>query len=581
MPRPATDPLRYPEFRRLWLASIVSNLGAFLQTVAASWLMLQLTGSALWVGLMVAAPTLPLLLVAMPAGAMADIFERRRIILVSQIVMMLTAAATAGLAFAGQLTPPLLLALGLLLGFATAFNLPSWQALVPDLVPNHHVASAVALNSAAFNVARAVGPAIGGALVATAGPEVAFALNALSYSAVVAAVATFPRREVDADHEPMGTAIASGLRYARFTPSYRSLLLVAAGFAITSAVVQSVLPSFTADVLGGDADAYGLLLGAMGVGALAGAFTRPTAAARLRGAMVPGCIAAFGVVAAGLAFAGSVPVAMAALVLLGVLWVYILATLNATAQLMAPAWVRGRIMSLYTISFLGLLPLGSILAGAVADLTGPRTAIAGLSVGTFVLGLAATRVRLPVLEDVISPARPEDLPPSTHAGTDVEGGPVMVVNTWQLDPGDRTDFLAVMAELRRVRLRTGAHRWRLYRAVDEPDRLSEIFILSSWEQHLRQHERLDIEAVDVIARARRFDVAGGPLTRHLVAVDLADPIHEGWDEQVALHAAMHASDGSLPLRPDDGSDYAEEAGHLRTRGGSGAGRPDHRRARRG
>jgi MFS family permease len=547
----ATDPLRYREFRRLWTASIVSNLGSFLQTVAASWLMLQLTGSPLWVGLMVAAPTLPLLVVAMPAGAMADLFERRRIILASQAVMMATAAATAGLAFADLLTAPLLLSLGLVLGTATAFNLPSWQALVPDLVPSNAVASAVALNSAAFNVARAVGPAIGGALVATAGPEVAFALNAVSYLAVLAAVATFPRAAVDEDHEPIGTAIASGLRYARFTPAYRWLLLVAGGFALTSAVVQAVLPTFTAEVIGGDADAYGLLLGAMGAGALVGAFSRPAAARVLRRRMVPVCVTAFGLVAIGLGLSTGLPVAMLALVALGVLWVWILSTLNATTQLLSPGWVRGRIMSLYTLSFLGLLPLGSILAGAVAAAVGARSAIVGLSAGAVVLGLAITRLPLPVLEDVIAPQRPADAAPSHHLGTDVTGGPVLVVNTWTVPVERQPEFLEVMEELRRVRLRTGAYRWRLYRSVDDAQRISELFVLPSWSEHLRQHDRLDAAAVDLIGRARSFDDAGGPVNRHLVAVDVTDDAAMAdWPHTVGLHEAMHATDGSLPLREE-------------------------------
>lgn len=551
MSRPATDPLRYGRFRRLWMASIVTNLGSFLQAVAASWVMLEMTGSALWVGLMVAAPTLPLLVVAMPAGAMADLFERRKIILFSQGLMMASAAATSLLAFAGLLNPPLLLALGLLLGTGTAFNLPSWQALVPDLVPAQHVASAVALNSAAFNVARAVGPALGGALVATAGADVAFALNALSYTAVLGAVASLPRHETETHHEPLGTAIASGLRYALFTPSYRWLLSVAACFAITSAVVQSVLPSFTAEVIRGGAGAYGLLLGAMGVGALIGAFTRPLAAGRLGPRMVPGSIATFGVVALALSQARTIPAAMLALVLIGVLWVYILATLNATAQLLAPDWVRGRIMSLYTISFMGLLPLGSILAGAVADAVGASAAVATMSAGTIVLGLVAARIPLPVLEDVRSPQPAVDALPPEHPPVDVIGGQVMVVNTWEVDPADRAEFLEVLAELRRVRLRTGAHRWRLYRNVEDPDRISELFVLPSWDEHLRQHSRLDTEAVEVIERARHFDVRGEPLTRHMVAMDITDANAQAeWELQAGLHAELHRSDGSLPARSE-------------------------------
>jgi MFS family permease len=553
----AATPLRYREFRRLWLASVASNLGSFLQTVASTWLMLQLTGSAFWVGLMVAAPTLPLLLVAMPAGAMADLFERRRIVLVSQLVLAATAGTLALLGFLGLITAPILLGLGIALGTATAFNLPAQQAMTPDLVPNHHVAGAVALNSVALNVARAVGPALGGLIVATAGPQTAFALNAVTYLAVVVAVSRLPRASLD-DHEPIGTAIASGLRYARYTPSYRWLLLVAASFALTSAVVQATLPTFTAERFGRGAEASRLPLSAMGVGALIGAFSRPAVADRLRSAMVPAGIAAFGLAGVGLGLSPSLPVAMAALVVAGVLWVYILVTLNATAQLMSPSWVRGRIMSLYQLSFLGVLPIGSILAGALADAIGSGRALVALSSATVVLGALVRRLPLPVLADVVAPQPAAPATAPTHPDEPVGEGTVLVVNTWHVAAADRAAFLAAMEELRRVRLRTGAFRWRLYRAVDDPDRITELFVLPSWSEHLRQHARLDLDAVAAIQRARSFDTGDGPLNRHLVAIDVTDEsAHLDWEAQVALHDAMHRSDGSLPLR-DDVEAAAEE-----------------------
>jgi MFS family permease len=555
----ATTPLRYPQFRNLWVASVVSNLGSLVQTVAATWLMLELTGSALWVGLMVAAPTLPLLVVAMPAGAMADLIQRRRIVLVTQAIMGVVAAVTAVLHPLGLLTPGLLLGLGLALGTAMSFNLPSWQAMVPDLVPNHQVASAVALNSAAFNVARAVGPAAGGLIVATAGPGAAFAVNALSYLVVVVAVWRLPSGHLTDDGESITNAIASGLRYARFTPSYRWLLGVAAGFAITAAVVQAILPTFTFEVLGGGAEAYGILLGAMGVGALAGAFTRPAAAIRLRRKMVPASIAVFGLAGVGLGLSPSVPVAVVPMILTGVMWVWILATLNATTQLLSPGWVRGRIMSLYTLSFLGILPLGAVLAGAVADLTSPATALVALSLGTVGLGALVTRIPLPVLEDVVSPTAPEDYERAPHV-RGVEGGPVMVSTTWVIEETELSDFLAAMDDLRRVRLRTGAFRWRLYRNVSDAHRMTEVFLLRSWEQHLRQHDRIDAEAADIIGRARSFDRDEGPVTRHLVAIDVAHPQERpDWSSLVAMHDAMHRSDGSIPL-PTSDADSAAESG---------------------
>jgi MFS family permease len=547
MARPATTPLRYPEFRNLWAASIVSNLGSLLQTVAATWLMLQLTGSALWVGLMVAAPTLPLLVVAMPAGAMADLVERRHVVLVCHAAMALIAALIAALHLGGLLTPGLLLALGLALGTAMSINLPSWQAMVPDLVPNGHVASAVALNSASFNVARAVGPALGGVIVATAGPGPAFLANACSYLFVVAVLLRLPKRRMAGDAESMSTAIALGLRYARFTPAFRWLLLVAACFGVTSAVVQAALPNYTSDVLGAGAGTYGILLGAMGAGALVGAFTRPASAARLGRWMVPGSICAFGFAGVALGLFQTLPTAVAAMLIAGVLWVWILSTLNATTQLLSPQWVRGRIMSLYTLAFLGFLPLGSVLAGLVADLTNPAFALVALSSLTILLGAAVSRFPLPILEQVVTPTLPLDYQRPPHV-TGVEGGPVMILTTWVIDEDALADFLAAMDDLRRVRLRTGAYRWRLYRNAGEPHRMTEMFLLHSWEAHLRQHERMDVPGANIVEYARTFDVDGGPITRHLAAIDVIHPEQRpDWDALVAIHDEMHRADGALPL----------------------------------
>ena len=548
-PTGAATPLRYRDFRNIWAASIVSNLGSLLQTVAATWLMLEMTGSAFWVGLMVAAPTLPLLLVAMPAGAMADLIDRRRVVLASQTAMAVIATLTAGMYYAGVLTPALLLGLGLVLGTAMAVNMPSWQAMTPDLVPNHHVANAVALNSAAFNVARAVGPALGGLIVAVAGPGPAFLANAASYVALLAVVYRLPRRNYHDETESMSAAIASGLRYASLTPPYRWVLFVAASFAITAAVVQATLPTFTADILGGGAGVYGVLLGMMGIGALGGAFTRPAVAERLGRRMVPGSIGAFGIAGVALGLSRHPVVAGAALVVIGFLWVWILSTLNATAQLLSPAWVRGRMMSLYTLAFMGVLPLGSVLAGSVADVFGPDTAVVVLSVMTALLGVVVSRLPLPLLQHVVTPTLPEGYQRPPHASV-VEGGPVMVLTTFVIADEALHGFLDIMEQLRRVRLRTGAYRWRLYRNVGDPHRMTEVFLLRSWEQHLRQHDRLDADAVRVIEQARAYDIDGAPVTRHLAAVDVREADERpDWDALVAVHTDLHDTDGSFPLKP--------------------------------
>ncbi len=540
----AVAPLKIRRFRALWIASIFSNIGSFLQGVAGSWLMLELTGSATWVGLMVASTTLPLLFLALAAGAVADLANRGRVLLVSQTLMGSAAAAMAVLAAFDLVTPGRLLTLSLLLGVGVAFNLPAWQAMVPDLVPRGMVASAVALNSVAFNVARAVGPALGGLIVATAGPELAFGLNALSYLGVIVVIGVLSGRFdiADRDGSSVANAIANGIRFARFTPAFRMLLVLAASFAITSAVVQSVLPSFT-DALGGSADAFGLLLGAMGLGALTGAFTRRQVVERLGRRSIPTTIVVFGVAGVATGLAPAIWWAVPGLLVAGAAWVWTLTTTNATAQLMSPEWVRGRAMSLYTLAFVGIMPLGSILSGVIADLIGAGPAMVVLSVGSIVLGLVAPRFRIPALADVETPEFSNDGELPAHA--DTHGGPVMVVNTWNVDGRRLDEFLTIMNEVRLVRLRTGAYRWRLYRNASDPHRLSEVFLTVSWDEHLAQHRRIDDTSAALLRTARTFDQGEGPITRHLVAVDVEHP--EDWEPLLAAHAEYHRHDGSIPL----------------------------------
>lgn len=543
----AVAPLRIRSFRSLWLASIFSNVGSFLQGVAGAWLMLELTGSATWVGLMTASTTLPLLFLALAAGAVADLVNRSTVLLASQVLMGASAAAMAALTALDLITPGLLLGLGLLLGVGVAFNLPAWQALVPDLVPRGMVASAVALNSVAFNVARAVGPALGGLIVATAGAQLAFGVNALSYLGVIAVLAVIGRRLDTPDRDPSSVvnAIAAGVRYARYTGTFRRLLLLASLFAITSAAVQAVLPNRTEE-LGQGAGVYGLLWGAMGFGALIAAFTRRPVVEGLGPRSIPVTVSVFGAAGVIVGVAPSVLVAALAMVLAGLGWVWTLTTLNATAQLMTPEWVRGRAMSLYSLAFVGILPIGSVMAGALADAVGAGRSIAIMSGLGVVLGLGASRFRIPALTEVVTPEFAPDRTVPDHV--DTEGGPVMVVNTWEIDRPDLEDFLHVMSEVRLIRLRTGAYRWRLYRSADDPHRLSEVFLTVSWREHLAQHRRIDDASAELIRRARSFDRTGGPTTRHLVAVDVE--AEEDWDALLAAHEGYHETDGSIPLDRD-------------------------------
>ncbi|HSQ37284.1 MAG TPA: MFS transporter, partial [Acidimicrobiia bacterium] len=544
-----TRPLSLPRFRALWIASVFSNVGGFFQSVAASWLMLELTGSPVWVSAMAASTMLPLLFLALPSGALADLANRRNILLVTQATMLASVLGMTGFALSGHITPLLLLAFGLLLGVGAAFNAPVWMAMVPDLVPREMVPDAVALNSAAFNAARAIGPALGGIVVATAGPGVAFGINAASYVGVLGVILSFPASEWRPQEDsPMGKAIAAGVRYARFSPSLLWLLGVAAAFALTGASVLTLLPNLTRDSLGGGATMYGFLLGAMGVGALAGAFSRATATRGLGRRTVAASMALYGLGGVGIGLSGTPWLTGVLMAAVGVVWVWSLTTLNATIQTLSHSWVRGRALSLYILAFSGVWPLGALLAGGVANVIGSDHAVAALSAAAVVLGLAAFRMPIVGIDDVAAPEPPEDYDLMPHGDAELAGGPVLVLNTWTIDESRLGDYLEAMAELRRVRLRTGAFRWRLYRYFEEPHRMTEAFSLASWEEHQRQHHRIDAVDAEIIRWARSFDVADGPRAQHLVGFEVVDPRHRpDWEELVVHHRLAHEEDGSIPL----------------------------------
>jgi MFS family permease len=484
--------------------------------------MLELTNSALWVGLMAGAPTLPLLFLSLPAGAVADSLDRRRILVTSTALMVLVAVSTAALLGLNLLTPGLLLSLGILTGVGVAFFAPAWQALVPDIVPGHLVPDAISLNAASAAVAWAAGPALGGILVATVGPAWTFFASAAGYGTLLVVAITLrirTDREEDAK-QLLRTAVAAGLRYMRFSPAYRWLLVIAALFGFTSAALRALLPSITSEKLEGEAATYGLLLGMLGAGAMLGAFTRRRGSRTLLKAMIPLSVIGYGT--AGLAISGATSTSLASvgLVVAGVLWTWILATLNATMQMLTPAWVRARAMSFYLLAFFGLVPLGSAAAGALGDLLGPSSALLACSAAVVLLGVVSWRLPVPMLENVAPPESAGWTAP--RAATLTSQGRLIIETTWQLDAEDIGKALSRITLLRAVRLRTGASGWRLYRDVDDPNQLIELITFPRWEEYARLADRVDTEAAAIILHARGLDKSGKPQQRRLVELDVSE-----------------------------------------------------------
>lgn len=513
-------PLAVPAYRRIWSAAVISHLGTFLQMTAAPWLMLELTGSAFLVSLVTAALLLPRLVLTLPAAALADVIDRRSLLLAGNMVAAIAVAALAVLSGVERLGPTLLLVLTLLLGSGSAIAMPAFQTLVPDLVPRPLLPQAITLNSGAFNVARAVGPSIGGALVAAGLAAVSFGLNAVSFLVVIAVLFTLPRDQVEAavaSPRNLARATATGVRFARFAPDIRRLLVVTAVFTLTAASVQALLAPAAVE-LGLDGSGFGLLWGTFGVGALVGVGFREQARIVLGTWMVPASMVLFGAGGVLFGLAPSAVVAAVGLFAAGLAWVWVLITLNATVQLLAPGWVRSRVVGLYAL-VVGLQPVGAVLAGALAEPTTSRTAIAVTTGITVLAGIAAARIELPVLGDVVEP-EPGGLEVRDDLRRFQVAGSVVVSRTYHVSEADVGAFLEAARSAREVRRRTGARRWELHRDPTRPAVFTEVVHYVDWEEHLLQRTRLDTDDLERLRHLHDFDRDARKHTRLFTPVEL-------------------------------------------------------------
>jgi MFS family permease len=368
----ALSPLREPLFRTLWIAAVISYTGSWMQNVATGWLMTSLTSSPMWVALVQVAVSLPVFLIALPAGALADIVDRRKFLLFTQGSMVAAATVLGVMTLTRTVTPQVLLAFTFLLGVGAVMNDPAWQSLTPDLVPPQKLAAAVALNSAGFNIARAVGPALGGLLIAaiccgTTGSGWAFLVNAVSFFGVILFLYNWKPGEPDHPngHETFTGAIAIGLRYARQEPRIRTVLVRTLLFSLFASAFWALLPLIASKF---GAEGFGAMLAFFGLGALGGAGVLSLARRRLSpDAVIAFATLIFAVSLCGLVWSHSLTVASAFSAAAGLAWISILATLNLAAQTAAPAWVRARVISMYVLVLQGGLALGSAVWGAVAS----------------------------------------------------------------------------------------------------------------------------------------------------------------------------------------------------------------------
>ena len=439
----AWSPLRVQIFRALWIASIASYIGTWMQDVGESWLMTSLTTSPVLVALIETAGNLPVVLLALPAGALADVVDRRRLLLVMQSWMCVAAGAMGLLAAMGQMTPSRLLLLSFVLGVGAAMSNPVWQAITPELVPASDLPAALALSSVGINIARAIGPALGGLIIGASGPWAAFFLNAASFSGVVIVIYRWrpaPRKSALPPEDVIG-AMRAGTRYIRHSPALQTVLIRSGAFVVFASALWALLPQQARRGLGLGSLGYGSLLGCIGLGAVIGAWLLPRTRARLSmNNVVAVATVAFALTTISLAYVRSFGVLAIALALGGVAWIGVLSSLNVSAQTITPSWVRARVMAVYLLVFFGGLAGGSALWGFAAARVGVSTALLFAAVG-LVIGLVATwRYRL-VGEENLS------LTPSMHwpepivlIDPEPDEGPAITYVEYKIDPKSADEF---------------------------------------------------------------------------------------------------------------------------------------------
>ncbi|HYE43110.1 MAG TPA: MFS transporter [Caulobacteraceae bacterium] len=537
--RPAAlKALSHPVFRAVWIMSLVTNFGGLIQSVGASWTMSTIA-SAEMVALVQASVTLPIMLLSLTAGAMADTVDRRIIMLSAQSFMLVVSVALAVTTWAGLITPWTLLGFTFLIGCGVAFNGPAWQASVGDMVPREDIPEAVTLNSMGFNLARSVGPAMGGAIVAAFGAAAAFALNAVSYLGLIAVLLRWkPERPPRAlARESLGMAMAAGVRYAAMSPRVYAVLLRALVFGVGACSIQALMPLVARETIGGGPLTFGLLLGAFGVGAVGGAF----ASNRLRRRMsvetlVRGACVAFGLAAVTTAFSPWLALTLVALTVAGAGWVLALSSFNVTVQTSVPRWVVARALALYQMAAFGGMAAGSWIWGVTAEADGLAVA---LTVSGMVLGVCALiglQLPLPDASDLKLDPLMRWQEPQTAVAIEPRSGPVVITVEYRIREDDIPDFLEAMGERRRIRRRDGARHWTLLRDLAEPDLWIERYHTPTWVDYVRHHERFTHEDVGVVERLkglhqgdwpplvhRRIERQAGPGNAHRER-DLVEPM---------------------------------------------------------
>jgi MFS family permease len=505
-------------FRNLLLADVVSDVGAFMQNVGAAWLMVSLGAGPIYVALTQTASSLPYFLLALPAGSAGDILDRRKLILATESWMMGVALLLAVLTIAGLMSPWLLLALTFALSAGDAFETPTWRAVLPELVSKEDLPAASALNGIEFNLARAVGPALAGFVIAAAGVAAAFAANFVSFFGVILVVARWKRpiHKRTAPPETMAGATVAAIRYVRHSPAILSVVIRTGIVMFFSSALFALLPTVARSV-NKTAIGYGLLLGCFGGGAIIGALMMQQARAIWSTEVIVSTgIATLGLVILTMSGLHRVRTLAPIMLIGGAAWVVFISLINALVQNLAPDWVRARVLAIFILVYQGSFALGSAAWGALAQRSGIRAALVYAGIGTIGSTVFALFFKLPDSTADLSPWNHWRMPVLVkEVASDLQHGPVLVTIAYDVRPEQHAEFAQVIHEYARIRRRDGAYRWGIFRDTEVADRYLEIFLVHSWAEHLRQHERQTQADADLEQRMRNYLVRD-PEVRHLI-----------------------------------------------------------------
>lgn len=501
------QPLRNRTFRNLLLSNLISDVGTFMQSVGAAWLMTSLTRNPLYIALIQTASALPFFLLALPAGSIGDIFDRRKLILGTETWMLVIAVALTVATFAGVMTPWLLLLLTLGLSIGDAVESPTWRAIFPELVDKEELPAALALNGIEFNLARAVGPGLGGFIVASVGVGAAFAFNALSFFGVITVIKRWkrPLRKSTLPAETFRGATSAAIRYVRYSPGIRRLLLRSAVLIFFTSSFWALLPT-AARELSKSPVAYGFLLGSFGLGAVLGAMALQRSRSKLSTeTLLSSATAIFAAIVLSLALLRTPAVLCFLMLFGGASWTAIMSLFNIMVQELAPDWVRARVLAVYLFVFQGSVTVGSTLWGFVALRTSVHATLAAASIGTAACLLLRPWFRLPntkldlsIWNHWVIPAMIEE--------PDPDQGPVLITVKYVVDPAKAPEFLHQIRNYERIRRRDGAISWGIFVDTEAPNTYLENFKVDSWAEHERQHNRFTQADREVEEQVLRYAI---------------------------------------------------------------------------